>query len=209
MAHDLVYAFRILRKSPIATAVTILALALGIGANIGSFIAVNAIVLHPFAYPDLERILTVWGTQPKSGLDRAGVTAADFEDWRQQTQSFEALSVYDNWAVNLTGADRPEPVQGARVGAAFFQVFGMKPSIGRTFAQGEGESGNARVAAEQRIVAHAIRRGGRYRRQDDFARGAELYGGGGYAGGFRFSSCYGGLGSLHFYSGAKGRPRLA
>src|SRR5579863_767001 len=120
MARELVYAYRVLRKNPMASAVTILALALGIGANIGSFIAVNAIVLHPFAYPDLERILTVWGTQPKSGLDRAGITAGDFEDWRQHSQSFEALSVYDNWTVNLTGADRPEPVQGAHVGAGFF-----------------------------------------------------------------------------------------
>ncbi|HEY4363515.1 MAG TPA: ABC transporter permease [Bryobacteraceae bacterium] len=153
MAHNLVYAYRILRKSPLATAVTILALALGIGANIGSFIAVNAIVLHPFAYPDLDRIETVWETELKSGVDRAGIAAANFEDWRK-AKSFETLAVYDNWTVNLTGADRPEPLVGARVGSGFFQVFGMKPSQGRTFAPGEEESGDARVAVVSNALWH-------------------------------------------------------
>lgn len=146
MVRDIVYAYRVLRKSPIATAVTILALALGIGANIGSFIAVNAIVLHPFPYPNLDRIMTIWGTLPKTGLDRAGVTAADFEDWRQQSHSFESLAAYENWTVNITGGDRPEAVQGARVGAGFFETFGITPGIGRIFTESEGESGNARVA---------------------------------------------------------------
>lgn len=146
MWRDLVYAYRFLRRSPIATTVTILALALGIGANIGSFIAVNAILLHPFPYPSLERIMTVWASLPKSGVNRAGVTAADLDDWRRQTRSFESLSAYENWTVNITGDGRPEPVLGARVEAGFFQVFGMKPSIGRTFVAGEGESGDARVA---------------------------------------------------------------
>jgi putative ABC transport system permease protein len=146
MLRDLIYAYRILRKNRIATAVTILALALGIGANVGSFVAVNAIVLHPFPYPNLDRIMTVWGTQPKSGLNRAGVAAADFEDWKQRTRSFDSLSPYQNWTVNLTGTDRPEPLQAARIGPAFFDVFGMKPSIGRAFTVSESESENARVA---------------------------------------------------------------
>jgi len=145
MVRDIVYAYRVLRKSPIATAVTILALALGIGANIGSFIAVNAIVLHPFPYPNLDRIMTVWGTLPKTGLDRGGVTAADFEDWRQQSHSFESLAAYENWTVNITGGDRPEPVRGARVGAGFFETFGMKPGIGRIFTESESENGRVAV----------------------------------------------------------------
>src|SRR6266700_1298645 len=146
MVRDLVHAYRILKKSPIATAVTILALALGIGANAGSFVAVNAIILHPYAYPNLDRIMTVWGTLRKTGLNRAGVSAADFEDWKRQNRSFELLSAYQTWTVNLSGTDRPEPVQGARVGAAFFEVFGMKPTIGRTFTESEGESENTRIA---------------------------------------------------------------
>ena len=109
MWRDVVYAYRVLRKSPIATAVTIVALALGIGANLGSFIAVNAVVLHPFAYPHLERIVTVWGALPKDGLDRAGIAPADFEEWKQQSRSFDALAAYESSTVNITGAGRPEP----------------------------------------------------------------------------------------------------
>jgi predicted permease len=146
MWRDLVYAYRILKKSPTATAVTILALALGIGANTGSFVAVNAILLHPFPYSNLDRIMTVWGALPRAGSARAGVAAGDFEDWRQQSRSFELLSAYENWTVNVTGGDHPEPVQGARVGADFFRIFGMTPNIGRTFAGSDGESGNARLA---------------------------------------------------------------
>lgn len=137
MLLDLIYACRVLKRSSIATTVTILALALGIGANIGSFMSVNALIFHPFPYPHLDRITTVWGTLPKSGLTRAGVTAADLDDWKRQSKSFEALAAYQPWTVNLTGADRPEPVQAARAGAGFFQVFGMRPSMGRVFVENE------------------------------------------------------------------------
>src|SRR5690349_19001804 len=114
---DLVYAYRVLRKSPIATAVIIVALALGIGANTGSFITVNALILHPFPYPSLDRIMTIWETAPKSGIRRSGVTGADFNDLRQYTRSFEALSAFGTWNTNLTGTDRPEPIQAATVDA--------------------------------------------------------------------------------------------
>src|SRR5215469_7354823 len=109
MLLDLVYAYRVLRKSPIATAVTILALALGIGANIGSFVATNALILHPFPYPVLDHIVMVWGTLPKQELNHAGVTPADFDDFKRQTRSFEALATFAAGTVNVTGGDRPEP----------------------------------------------------------------------------------------------------
>jgi putative ABC transport system permease protein len=170
MWRDVVYAYRVLRKSPIATAVTIVALALGIGANLGSFIAVNAVVLHPFAYPHLERIMTVWGALPKDGLDRAGIAPADFEVWKQQSRSFDALAAYESSTVNITGAGRPEPVQAARVDADFFEVFGMKPTLGRTFAGAEAENARlavlssglwrTRFAAAQDVIGKTISLGG-------------------------------------------------
>lgn len=122
MLLDLVYAYRVLRKSTLATAVTILALALGIGANIGSFIAVNALILHPFPYADMDRIMTVWETVPMSGVTRSGVAAADFDDWKRETTAFEQLAAYQPWSANLTGTDKPEPVQAARVGPGFFEA---------------------------------------------------------------------------------------
>ena len=146
MLLDLVYAYRVLRKTPTATAVTILALALGIGANIGSFVVINALLLHPFPYPNLDRIVTVWGSLPKSELNRAGVTPADFEDWKRQSRSFDALAAYTAGSANLTGAERLEPVQAARVGSAFFQVFGMKPVIGRVPVSGDDETATQQIA---------------------------------------------------------------
>jgi len=151
MLRDIVYGYRILKKSPLATAVTILALALGIGANILVFITVNAVLLHPYPYPNLDRIVTLWGTQAKSGVSRAAVSGADLEDWKRQSRSFEALAAYESATVNITGVDQggsdhPVPVQAARVGPGFFQTFGMKPAIGRTFADTGEESTNPRVA---------------------------------------------------------------
>src|SRR5579884_2196405 len=151
MWRDFVYAYRILRKSPIATAVTILALALGIGANTGSFVAIDAILLHPFPYPQLDRIVTLWGTQPKTGLNRAGVTAGDFADWKRQNQSFETLAAYQPWNVNLTGKDRPEPVNGARVGEGFFETFGMRPRLGNSFTADTSDSNNRVAVLSERL----------------------------------------------------------
>ncbi len=146
MLRDIVYGYRILRKSPIATAVTILALALGIGANVLVFITVNAVLLHPFPYPNLDRIVTVWGTLTKSGVNRAAISPADFEDWKKRSRSFESLAAYESATVNITGADHPVPVQAARVGPGFFEAFSMKPAIGRTFSESGDESANPRVA---------------------------------------------------------------
>ncbi|MBV9401453.1 MAG: ABC transporter permease [Bryobacterales bacterium] len=154
-----------------ATAVTILALALGIGANIGSFMATNALILHPFPYPDLDRIVMVWGNLPKQELNRAGVTAADFADWKRQTRSFEALATFTAGTVNLTGGDPPEPVQAARVGPGFFRIFGMKPSIGRTFSNAADESADrvvvlsdglwrSRFAASRDVIGKTVPLGG-------------------------------------------------
>src|SRR5215813_2456761 len=91
MLRDLIHAYRLLRKSPVSSAVIVLALALGIGANVSIFTAVNSVLPRPFDYPNLDRIMTVWGTIPKSGLERAGVASADFADFQTQNRSFELL----------------------------------------------------------------------------------------------------------------------
>src|SRR5215831_3264221 len=132
MLRDFLYAYRLLRKSPLSTAVIVLALALGIGANASMFTTVEAVLLRPFPYPNLDRIMTVWETIPKLRLERAGVAPANFSDFQSQNRSFERLTAYRRWSVNILGADRPEPVQAVRVMPDFFRVFGMKPTIGRT-----------------------------------------------------------------------------
>jgi putative ABC transport system permease protein len=137
---DLRFAVRALRQSPGAAAVTALALALGIGVNARSFAWVDALVLHPFAYPNLERIVTVWETVPKLGAERDLVAPANFFDWKEQDNSFERLALYRPWDANFTGAHEPERIQGCLVTADFFTVLGMKPALGRAFTKQEEEA---------------------------------------------------------------------
>jgi putative ABC transport system permease protein len=146
MLRDFLYAYRLLKKSPLSTAVIVLALALGIGANTSMFVSVNSILLRPFPYPRLNRIVTVWETMPRLRLERAGLTPANFSDFQARNRSFERLSAYQSWTVNILGADRPERVEAFRVTPGFFEIFGMKPAMGRTFTSDDVESGNDRVA---------------------------------------------------------------
>ena len=132
MLRDFIYAYRILRKSPLSTFVIVLALALGIGANISMFVTVNSILVHPFSYPNLDRIVTVWETVPRLQVDHAGLTPANFADFQAGTRSFEQLSAYQSWTVNILGADRAERVEAFLVTPGFFQIFGMKPALGRS-----------------------------------------------------------------------------
>jgi putative ABC transport system permease protein len=138
---DFRYAVRALRKSPGATAVTVLALVLGIGVNTSSFAWVNTLVLHPFAYPNLERIVTVWETVPKLGAERDLVAPANFLDWKEQDHSFERLALYRPWDANLSGTHEPERTPACLVTADFFAVLGMKPALGRVFSRQEEEPG--------------------------------------------------------------------
>jgi putative ABC transport system permease protein len=130
MFRDFLCASRQLRKSPLIAGVLILTLALGIGANASMFAAVNSILLHPFPYPNVDRVMTLWETIPKSRLERAGVAPGNFMDFQEQNRSFETLAAFQRWKINIIGADRPEPVEAVRVSPGFFRVFGMKPKSG-------------------------------------------------------------------------------
>jgi putative ABC transport system permease protein len=143
---DLRYAARTLRHSPGFTAMTVLSLALGIGVNVLMFVSVYYIVLHPFPYPDLARIVTVSETRAKSPSERDPVAPADYLDFAQSNRSFESLAAYRGWDVNLTGVSRPDHVQGALASAEFFEVLGMRPVRGRVFGATECEPGKDAVA---------------------------------------------------------------
>ncbi|HEY3938688.1 MAG TPA: ABC transporter permease [Bryobacteraceae bacterium] len=132
--RDLRYAARILLRSPVATSVAVLALALGIGVNAAALIGISSLILHPLPYPRLERIVTIWGTAPKVHSERTPLTAADFTDLRKAAHSFDKLAGYRTWDVNLTGAGNPEHVQAFQVSADFFSVLGSSAARGRTFA---------------------------------------------------------------------------
>jgi len=129
----------VLAKSPGTTAVAVLALAVGIGVNASCFVWLDALVLHPLPYPNLERLMTIWETIPGLRAERDAVAPANFVDWREQSRSFDEIAAYQPWDVNLTGIGDPERIQACLASPRFFPLLGMKPALGRTFLNDEAE----------------------------------------------------------------------
>src|SRR5262245_31521649 len=143
---DLKYALRNLLKRPGFTAIAVLTVALGIGANSMIFSILNALILKPLPFPDPERIVALWDKVPSRGVERNEVTLANYLDWRAQNRSFEQLGIYRWWSTNLSGNENPERVQGFLVTANFCDIVGVKPILGRGFAPEENEPGKDAVA---------------------------------------------------------------
>jgi putative ABC transport system permease protein len=137
--QDIRFAFRMLRKSPTFTAVAVLTLALGIGANTAIFSFVDAVLLKPLPYPHPDRIVNVWEKNP--GVDRNFISTLNFLDWKRQNSCFQFLSAIAWDTVTLTGSDRPQQLNVWRVSATYFKVLGVGAALGRTFAPGEDEVG--------------------------------------------------------------------
>lgn len=137
---DLAYGFRVLLKAPATTTAAILALALGIGVNISSFISVDSMVLHALPYPNLGRIVTLWETTARTADLRDPLAPANFNDWKEQAKSFDAVATYRHWTVGITAEGNAERVDAARVSPSFFNVLGTQPILGRTFANDETAS---------------------------------------------------------------------
>ena len=150
--NDLKFAYRQLLKNPGFTAVTVLTLALGIGANTAIFSVVNAVLLRPLPFAEAEQLVWLGGWV---GNDREqGVTPADFLDYREQNQSFTLLaaSVSETVPISLSGEGEPERLSGALVTANYLDVFGVKPTLGRTFlAEQDLEGQDAVVVLSHRL----------------------------------------------------------
>lgn len=142
--YDIRYGVRLLFKNPGLTAILVLALALGIGANSAIFSVVNSLLLRPLPYKDSERLVWVWETQPQ--LSQAPFTPADFLDYQSQNKSFEQVATYFTQSLTLTGREEPERLRGSVVSADFFSILGAKPLVGRTLLPQEGQPGAERVA---------------------------------------------------------------
>jgi putative ABC transport system permease protein len=145
LTQDLKYGLRMLAKDPGFTAVAVIALALGIGANTSIFSGVNAMLLHPFAFKHLDRIVTVWESVPKQNENHIKAAPANFRDWREQSKGFDMLAAGHGWDVNLTGAGVAERVEGYQVTAGFFPLLGMPPQFGRAITAGDFEPGHTSV----------------------------------------------------------------
>ena len=152
LLKDLRYAARMLWKNPGFTAVAVLAVALGVGANTTIFSCVNALLLRPFAFKTTDRAVMVWEKSADNTWQHGSVAPANYLDWRDQTNVFEELAAYDTHAYNLNEGDQPERVPGSLVTPNLFRVLGVSAERGRLFADDEGREDAQRVA----LVKHSL-----------------------------------------------------
>jgi len=145
VAHDFHYGARLLIRRPLATALAVLTLSLGIGANVAIFSLLNAALLKPLPLPEADRLVTIVDVFTANGLTRAGPTVPELIDVRKMSPNLQNLSFFDTRDFQLTGGDEPLRVFGARVDALFLTVLGIRPAHGRLFQQGENLPGQDRV----------------------------------------------------------------
>src|SRR3954447_15559988 len=144
--RDLRYAVRTLLKAPAYSAIAVLTLALGIGANTAIFSVVNQILLNPTGVTDPERVVSLRVKYAKLALLNIGVSATDFADVRNSTQLFESAALIQQGDLNYTGAAVPERLRGANVTWQWFDVFGARAHLGRVFNAAEDQPNANRVA---------------------------------------------------------------
>jgi putative ABC transport system permease protein len=146
--RDVRLGVRTLVHSPIFTVVTVLSLALGIGANTAIFSVVSGLLLQPLPYSEPEQIVDVWHTPPQQsfpGLDRFSVSPANYIDWKAQSTTFEQMAVYTYTGLSLSTSNDPLPLIGAVVSSDFFSVLRSNPMQGRTFTPDEEQPGRDQV----------------------------------------------------------------
>jgi putative ABC transport system permease protein len=153
LLQDLHYGLRMLLKYKAFTAVAVIALGLGIGANTAIFSLVNGVLLRPLPFPGAERIIYFEGKNPSSGINESNISYLDFTDWSQQTDLFASTAAYWTGSANL-GADGAEPERVPRAGvtSGFFPVLGVQPFLGRTFVPEDDKPGTTTVA----IISHGL-----------------------------------------------------
>jgi putative ABC transport system permease protein len=147
LLRDIRYGVRSLLKRPGFTAIALIALALGIGANTAIFTLVNAVLVRPLPFAEPDRLVWMWGNI-RNGSNRASVSPPDFLDYRKQTTTFEEFAAFFSIPVplNLTGDGEPERLTASGVTGNYFQALGVKPALGRTFLLENEKPGSDQVA---------------------------------------------------------------
>ncbi len=151
--RDLRFAFRILRKSPGFTAVAVLTLAIGIGANTAIFSVVYAALLSPLPFPNPEQLVMVWSDRANG--HRNTVSAADYLEWKRQNTVFQDLVAWSGGTFSLSNNDnRPEALQARVTAPGFFKLQGVGFSLGRDFLPEEGKVGNEHCVIMTHLLWH-------------------------------------------------------
>jgi putative ABC transport system permease protein len=150
MFQDLRFGLRMLRKNPGFTAIAVMTLSLGTGANTAIFSVVNGVLLKPLPYPEPERLVRVF--QSITVLPKAPMSPADFRDYREQNTSFESLAGYFRQDLELALEDRAERLMGMRASSGYFRALGLQPMLGREFTREEEIPDDSAVV----ILSHGL-----------------------------------------------------
>ena len=145
LGQDIRYAVRVIRRNPGFGAAAALTFALGVGASTAIFSVVHGVLLRTLPYREPDRLVVLWESQPARGNDRNVVSVPNFEAWRSRARSFERMAALVPFPGTITGDPSPEHVMGAEASAGYFEMLGVSPALGRTFASGEEQNGGADV----------------------------------------------------------------
>ena len=146
LVEDLRYALRMLWKNSALTAVIVLSLAIGIGANTAVFSVVNALLLKPLPYPEPGRLAILWLRSPGIGIPQDWPSPGQYMDIKNENHSFEELSISRGNSFNLTGLEQPVRLEGIRTSSTLLHILGARPLLGRIFLPEEDRPGKPPVA---------------------------------------------------------------
>jgi putative ABC transport system permease protein len=152
LIKDIRFGMRGLMKRPGFTAVAVITLALGIGANSAIFSVVNAVLLRPLPFKDPDRLMVVWERRENSGRANLNLSGHEYAAFKERTSVFEALTLFQPNAFNLTGKGDPLMVDAGEASTEYFAIVGVPPMLGRTFAPGEDQQGGAKVV----VLSHKL-----------------------------------------------------
>ncbi len=142
--QDLRHAMRQFVKTPALTAVVVITIALGVGANTALFSVVNGVLLNPLPYPQPDQLVTLHESKPN--FDTGSISFPNYRDWRKDNHTFSGMAISRGSTFGFTGTGEALQLNGEFVTSDFFSILGVKPLLGRTFAPGEDEIGAGPVA---------------------------------------------------------------
>jgi predicted permease len=131
--NQLKHVVRRLVRSPMFTVVTLLTIAIGVGANSAIFSVINGVLLKPLPYPDPERLVSVWQTAPGIGITDLNASPSDYFTFREENRTFQYFGIWTGDSVSVTGLAAPEQVPGLDVSSGTLEALGVQPTLGRWF----------------------------------------------------------------------------
>ena len=152
LRQDIRYGSRMLARNPGFTAIAVLTLAIGIGASTAIFSVVDTVLLRPLPYRDPEKLVLVSETLPGMSTDEIGVSAGEYQDYRDRNRSFSQVAAYESAGFNLTGTGQPLRVNAAALSASALPLLGVSPELGRGFTTEEDRYGSGSVV----VLSHAL-----------------------------------------------------